>query len=454
MKILLLPVVVLLLVLPPVFAFECSSALNENRAICFQINNMNLTESEKESLMTLVLYPDRDIPNHEFVEIWNKQISMTTAPDWVITRREGVIRNAWLEIISIMPSVIESGILYCDRSGEIKSAFDYDIILPTGTQSGDCKTRYSLYRDRTYLEVFQNGQKIGSNELVQFSAQSEQIKFETKLNIIIDTKIEHYEEERYCCRYQGNKCNKYCYRCQFEWSEIKTDRLTLTDELFLRVYNSNPEGRVIVTKTNDGKASISNTSRFLLSFQNSSYSQSNYVYDFAYYFPPYNVIGIFAKPIKQVKTDNIFVSDNDNNFSFKVPSTKSCSLTVSNHFTTKTIPCEYNINNVNLSIKTDKFYYKRNSTIVVSIEPKNLPVNVTYGTQSKLGQGNVSFSAEYPVNKVSASYDDEVSDAFINVSNEAHLKLASQIILFIFLNYFVFSLLTHVHPFSKWLIVD
>lgn len=460
MKILFLPVVALVLVLSPVFAFQCENLEGQQKDLCIQIQQLNMTEQDKQMLYTLAFYNDRTVPNHDFIALWNQQLNFTTAPDGVSTQDKGVIKNAWLKIISVMPSVLENDTLYCDTTGKLQSAYNYNITLPDGTINGDCQTTYELSKDRTTFDSSVNGNKFGSDKLSTFSInETSDANFLAQLNIIIDTKINHYKNNRYCCKYSNHQCVKYCYRCEYYSNEIHTDSLTINDSVGAKVYDTDFKGNVEITDSNDassrGKAITINSTRFTLNFQNSSYEKSNYIYDFNYSFQPYNILTLVAQPFAQETKNNIFINDkNESGFLFIVKNSQNCSLTIANHFSSSEISCDSNISNINLSVSTDKFYYASNDTIFVKLNPETIPLTVTYGNQSIIAQNTTSFVATYPDSTVTVRYGDKYADTFFSVTEQHSLVIASRIFLFSLLNYFLYSFLTKSHFISPWLIAD
>ena len=58
-----------LFVVSPVFAIDCN--MLDNRDLCLEINRMDLTEEEKEYLISDIIDDSKNFPNHDFVKEWN-----------------------------------------------------------------------------------------------------------------------------------------------------------------------------------------------------------------------------------------------------------------------------------------------------------------------------------------------------------------------------------------------
>ena len=133
--------ILFLLFLPFTFAFDCSQVDDEE--FCTEVIESSLPQSAKDALLAAALYDNPDAPDHVFVEQWNTHILFNSAPDGALTYDQGAIRDAWLKIISIMPSVIDKRLM-APGYGKILTASNYRIEMPSGTMPGDCATYYNL----------------------------------------------------------------------------------------------------------------------------------------------------------------------------------------------------------------------------------------------------------------------------------------------------------------------
>lgn len=448
-----------LLVLPSAFAFNCNMLNVSQQELCNQISVSNYTADEKEALITLLIYTDREKPNHDFVSFWNQQLNPTSAPQNVQVTNQGTIKNAWMRIFGIMPSVLEDSTLYCSSSGTLQVGYNYSYQLPTGKASGDCRTDYFFSKDRTKLTNYLNGATISTSKLSSFNTLEQNNQFSSTLDILLDTKVNHYKNVRYCCKYRNGYCRSYCDRCDFSSTEIKTDELILKDNLNAKLYNSTPSGSVksedLYKENIKGRVDYQNITYLSLNIGNSSYEKSSYVYDFNYSFLPYNFITLTATPFNKEKTNGIIKqSSNSTGFTFISPSSDNCTITFADHFQSSARVCILETNSLNISIKTDKFYYFDNETINISIIPGDIALNISYGNESFIAKGNTSLKAVYPINKISAFYNDHQIDIFISVINQSRWAVAWNLFIFFLILYLLYKIITKNRRLSKWLTAD
>lgn len=446
MKFALLPMVVLL-VLPSAFAFSCSQLNASQQDLCNQIISSNYTADEQNALITMLIYTNKNVPNYDLVSLWNQPLNAISPPDNVTAINQGTIKNAWMRIFGVMPSVIDNSALYCSNQGTLQSAYNYTYQLPTGTQSGDCRTDYSFYADRTNFAVLLNNQRIGSSKLSSYSGLTNSTAlFSSVLDILLDTKVDHYKNHRYCY-YSGGWCNGYYYRCEYDSTEIKTDELILKDNLTAQTYSPIHYASIVgLDSYRDnikGELSYQNVSYLHLSIGSASYEKSSYIYDFVYSFPPYNFITLSASPLYQEKINGI-IKENSNPYSFDfiAPQSDNCTLIYANHFQSSTNSCFLDNTALNISIKTDKFYYNDNETINLTISPSNILLNISYANQTITAQGLTSLQAVYPNNKISAFYKDNEIDVFVAVINQSHWAVAWDLSLFFLINYLLYRIIT------------
>jgi len=441
--------------LSPVLALECSHLDASQAEICSMINNVDGTKEEKEALTTLALYGNRVIPNHDFVAFWNTRLQVNEAPFGTEKQSEEVIKDAWIKILAVMPSVIEENKLYCDKQGKIQSAYNYRTELPSGIASGDCRTDYSLESITPYLYVYANDDLIGNEKITSFDISEGQTQFKAQLTIDAVTKIDHYQENRYCCRWRNGECRRYCTSCDYVSTEIKTDNLQISDALNAEVEQEQPKGKFTIldrTRSIKGRVDASNFTRLTLDFNQSTYQNNLYVYDFVYSLPPYNIITLRAKPYVEKQSSNIYIEPlNSSAFLFTVANANNCKFNLYTHFHQTVVPCNNFYEKKNISIKTDKRSYFVNETINVTLVPDDLIFNLTYGNISILVQDEVSFLANPSYNRISASYQEETAESLISVTKKDKLVLASQIILFYLFNHLLFSYFTRSEWLLRWL---
>ncbi|MDO8564213.1 MAG: hypothetical protein Q7R87_04340 [Nanoarchaeota archaeon] len=447
------------MLIPPALALNCIYLSGFEKDTCTQINGLPLSETEKEMTLTASLKNDKSIPNHKFVSTWNTQIQMDTPPEGVPTQSSGVIKDGWVKLASIMPSVIENDIIYADKEGTIQSFYNYKLELPTGTASGDCKTTYSLTNQYVQLNVFLNNVLTGTSKISTFQVSEQgNITVVASLLITVQTKKDHYRDYTYCSRYYkgSKKCRAYSTECRYTQTDYTNDALFITDTRNAHVSPYTPSYTFQTLNEYDsstkGKVNADNYTSFQLSFADSSYKKNNYLYEYVYSLQPYNVLTIKALPFKQETSQNINTHAIDtSSFEFIVKNKQNCSLTLFTHFSHIRYACFPEIILKNVSITTDKLHYFQNETITVDIEPKATSVTIKYGNEKYFVQDSLTLRADQKYSRVSASYQDEQDIQVISVTEKDHLRLASQISLFLLINYVTFALLTRETWILQWL---
>ena len=125
---------IFLLVLPSVHAFSCLDLEGDNRVLCEEIQTMNITREEKDYLIASLFSLDYDA-----LFDYNSHITFEEAPSGIFIDNEGYIKDAWMKIITISPSVLLNDTLMIDTIGKIFTDYNYKIDFPR-KESGDCKT--------------------------------------------------------------------------------------------------------------------------------------------------------------------------------------------------------------------------------------------------------------------------------------------------------------------------
>ncbi|PIO03563.1 hypothetical protein COT48_04365, partial [Candidatus Woesearchaeota archaeon CG08_land_8_20_14_0_20_47_9] len=174
--------------------------LQECRKI-FSDNSLN--QAEKETLYINLAEPREKLPNHDFIWQWNSSVNFTDAPYGTAQHESGIIKNAWLKIISINKSVFDtnSGKWFAQPSGKILTAYNFSIQLPSGTQAGDCATGYSYTMLDNSLDVFLNGPKIGSGKIASYNSNAKNndaLDFSAGLSLKAGLYVAHYRMKSYC----------------------------------------------------------------------------------------------------------------------------------------------------------------------------------------------------------------------------------------------------------------
>src|SRR3989338_1145528 len=214
----------LLLAVAQAHALDCS--LITNHQMCQEIQNADISEEEKAYLLADIMSLTKQYPDHQLVENWNTRIPLTTPPNEVQKKNSGSIRNAWVTLFAVIPSVQYDTALFIDTNGKILTGFNHAVQIPSGTAYGDCRTERRLIEDTGTLKVYVNNILQGSDHTTTYSANhpdNTPVNIKAEYTIQARTRIKHYKyvyEDHFGLRQRV---------CRHHNTEYKTDRLTITD---------------------------------------------------------------------------------------------------------------------------------------------------------------------------------------------------------------------------------
>jgi len=456
------------LLTPAVLAFDCNLLREDLRGFCEEINQLGLTVEEKELLIMDLIYNSKEFADHDFVYYWNTNLAVEKAPEGIELQDKGNIKDAWLKILTIMPSILEENKLYCSDQGKLLARYDYDVKIPTETMSGDCKTEYEKLSENAKLNVYLNDNLIGNEQVNPFTTNTD-ADFKAVLDISLDTKIKRYSWRDYCCETDRhcytqctykrgkktctkvckNECTKYCQTCELRTTETQQDRLTLTDTFKADYYNSKPQTTFSIANQyydiTEGFLNITNFTSLLLSFKESYYQNNKYFYDLSYSFKPYYILTLKANKHLTESARNIHVTNKDPEFRFVVENPEDCNIKVSDHFKTYEQKCDTGFQKTNITLETDKLAYREGETIKVNVTPKDKQIRISYGQQTVNAYAIAEFTAQPYDNKVTAELGDAKANKVIYVSNSSNWRLIIYLLLFLSIIYFVVKLFN-----AKW----
>jgi hypothetical protein len=442
MKKILILLAVALLLLPLTLALNCNDLEGGDFHICKSIQDSDLTKEEKDLLILDIFNPDETFPSHDFIYYWNTALDIQNSPDNKYTSQD-TIKNAWLSIISLMPSVIENDVLYSPDKGKLLTEYNYKVELPTKKASGDCKTKYYLEDQKEKLNIYLNGKLISHNKLASFIHNSySDLKFKAKLTIEVKYKIKHYRKKRYCADYEDGECVEYRTRCKYKSTEYETDKLILTDTLNAKPHSPELDYSFKITEKykgiTQGVLEASNFTNLILSFRDSSYENSKYIYSL-HYDVPYYVLTLKVKELEQDKINNLNIYKENNKFIFTVKNPAECKIQLFSHFNSIVKPCDLSYAPIDFEIKTDKLNHYENDTIKIEIFPKNQEIGLTYNNQTIKAKNNAEFKAVLYENKITARLNDKELNKIINVKSQENKRLLNNFFSLSFIGLMVYS---------------
>ncbi len=405
-------------------ALDCNQA--KSVQMCLEVQNSNLSASEKNYLYSDLLSDKKYYPDHELVKTWNSKIDPKVVPENAAISSKGVIQKAWIEILAVMPSVLYNDTLLIPKNGELLTSYNYEINLPSGTASGDCQTERSIAENNAEAKIFFDNNYLGKEYLVSYaSALSHNAAIEVlaTYNVKVVTKIVHYKLKKSC---------KYCsYTCKYHSTEYQTDELFLQDKVNAKVHNPSlwAEFKIKDKYLNTVKANLSSGefSTLNLKFNGSYYNQHKYV------FSPVlgSALAMKAEDWNDEEISNVVISEGK----IHVKNVAGCSITIFDFFNDKTIACDLGFTSVDFSASTDKKSYAPGEKIKLSIQPAGNNYLVKYGSKTYTTAGALELEAEYPANKISITNKEHAEDYFVHVENDKPLSMFFSLALFGTFNY-------------------
>ena len=417
------------LVLPLATAFNCNQLTAGDFEICNSIQQSDMTALEKDLLIADVFKSVSYFPSHDFIYSWNLDLDITKPSNGIKTNK-GSIRNAWIEIIAPMPSVLEEGILYIPERGKLLSEYNYEVRLPRGAQRYDCETKYSLSSKGETLKIFVNGNYAGQDKLTSFVANSEDVVLTAELEIKVRYKVEHY-------RWRES-------RCRYDYRDYVTHTVKISDTVNAKLHNSSTESSFkIINQYSDnieGYLKTNNVSALELSFTNSLYQRTNYIYKLNYTLPHY-ILTLQAERIENTKVQNIHVDESANKFEFVVKDASNCKIKLFNHFGSISRGCDLSYSKVDFEIEADQLYYYENETILLEIFPKGIELNLTYAGKNILAEDFAEFKAVKDENRIEAQLNTRKVKKFISVTDEKNEVFLKELSSISFFGYIIYSFL-------------
>ncbi|MBT4445618.1 hypothetical protein HOC96_00050 [archaeon] len=356
-------ILLFLLFLPATFAFDCNLF---NQDFCDQLEE--LEQENKDTIYKALTYQEH--PDFETVLEHNKELNIKDPLTEV--QSSGYIKDAWIGIVSLEPSIKIDNELYSPGFADLIYAYDYNIQTPSGTMQGDCKTEYSIsnnHQINTYL----------NNEATEEISFTQDSIVRKELTVTATINIKHYTWQAIGGR----------MRCAYSSSQSTSSNLTVEDSLEVKYYNEEPDYQLEYTNqvytTTHGNYSIINATAYNITFDESTVIQKDWYYD--YEIDNQDIITILAHPYETRELENI----NLDNYNFVIPDSNSCQITLYTHFSIKTDDCQDDTNFETILLSTDKQFYKPGETIYVTVKPS--VVSLSYLDDLQETSGGTEFIA-------------------------------------------------------------
>ena len=440
-------VFIFLLQSPLVLAINCNSVSPANYESCNEILNSRITEQEKELLISNLEYKSQFFPDHDYIFNQNSKLEFDIEPENTKTYNKKFIKEAWMNIFAFMPSVLYNDKLYVPDKTTIQTGFNYEVEIPENyysddypeTRNGDCKTKYYLDEKEAENRVYVNGKYQGEGDLFDININKDS-EIKSIFNINVEVRIKHYKWKKYCSsRREDGSCRRYRRKCRYRDSETKKENLQIIDIQNIKIYKNNLIANINPINSYEGitKLKLEKSDSVKVNFTNANYEFDKYSYSIDYSKPPYYVNVLKAEDYNQKKVFNLF--NEADTLIIKNPD--NCNIKAFDFFNVLEKDCNSDSQNIKFFIKTDKLKYKNQDKIKVNIYPNNVSAKIIYGDEIKTAKGNVFFTAEPYENRIIAEYNGLKSERIIYITNKERLLIIWNLIVFTFLNYFLYCVL-------------
>ena len=422
------------LFLSSVAALDCSAIANQQW--CEDIQNSSLSEAEKEYLLSDIISNSKHYPDHQLVKQWNQKVSTTTPPEGITKKNSEYIKNAWVKILAVMPSVLFNGTLYLSNNGEALLGYNHDVQIPSGTAAGDCQTKRDIIRNVGTAQFFINNHYQGSGHSVPYAASwphNADITLKAVYTAEVTAKVKHYTWQKDYYGKNGRK--RYKWVCDYERTEYQRDTLTISDTLRAKIHNPQPMASFTVKDqyldTVKGEFISKDAVNAELTFFDSYYKEHNYVFSEVVSLKPVQVLTIKAEKQLSQEHRNLAYSGSE----ITVPIGEGCQIAVYDFFAKKVLPCDLAYESPEFTVTTDQKVYGPNDTITVIIEPSGKEYLVAYAGKEYQTTGALPLQAVYPYNTIEVRYKDRVVPKLIHVKNDKPLHTAFSLVIFGLGNY-------------------
>lgn len=440
-------VFIFLLQSPLALAINCNSISPSNYESCMEILNSKIPENEKELLISNLEYKNQFFPDHDYIFDQNSKLEFDIEPEGTKIYNKEFIKEAWMNIFAFMPSILYNDTLYVPNKTTIQTGFNYELEIPENyysprypkTKNRDCKTKYYLEEKEAENKVYVNGQYQEEGDLFDININKDS-EIKSIFNIDVEVRIKHYRWKKYCSsRRDDGSCRRYKRKCKYRDSEIKKENLQIIDIQKVKLYENNLVANIKPIDSYDGitKLKLNKSDSVRIDFANALYEFDKYSYSINYSKPPYYVNVLRAEDYNQEKVFNLF--NEAGTLIIKNPD--NCKIKAFDFFNILEKDCNSASQNIKFFIKTDKLKYDKGEKIKVDIFPKDVFVKISYGDKVKTARGSVKFTADNYENRITAEYNGLRAEKIIYITNRERLWVIWNLVVFTFLNYFLYVVL-------------
>ncbi len=309
-----------------VSGFDCSYFENEDD--CLALLEVN------ESLVANLVYQSSNYPDFDFIEEYNSEIIIDSAPKGVNMIDRDYIKNLWFTVLTVQPSVLHQEELLVDSSFKLKSIYNYDIYVPPTYYNNDhevgeiCKIKYYLYDSSQNYKLYINNNLITTNPEQEITINND-ATLNPRFTVSVTIKKKIYEWER----------RNHRWRCSYKRTRYSTNTETIQETIQVKKYiePEEPNFTFIYEYNNMHSGNLTEYNGNLkLSFENSEYITNKYEYQAEFINYPYHFLQLEIINSSSQSMQNIYY----NNDLLAVANNNQCSLEYTNFFNTYTKNCE------------------------------------------------------------------------------------------------------------------
>lgn len=284
--------------------------------ICLLTNLLGTIEEKK-------LFIGESIAENSFDNIreWNENIPFTKYPPNNSISSTN-IKDAWVSIAYIDPSVYDNGTYLINDSSEVLTRQGFTFVVDKQQLPGDCRSDYRVCGYDYSINVEDTGENVNA----ELNANSEYL-------------VDRYHLVRHCVRTRrGSHC---WYTCDYYTTQSFRDSISVSDSKKVKYNNFSVDSNYSLLNYYNGLADIlisTNNSNIHFQIGNSSFDKTNYLYKIRYEQEPYNILVKELIPTNKISSYGLSILDrNVSSFRILAPYSEDCSLTIYDHFYSQTI---------------------------------------------------------------------------------------------------------------------
>lgn len=316
-----------LFLLPSAFSFECGALNREAYATCLTVKVLPI--EDKDQFYAALLHPEPYEPQHDIIYTYNGAILVKEKPAGAPFKDGKYIKNAWVKILAVMPSVWGENKTFVPTNTIVRSAYGYAVDIPSAHLSGDCRTVYTVIKAGESLTIFVDSKQQGSGEVVHIAVTQDAI-LESRLAVSFELLVKHYHMQR--------DCRRCLRRCSYSWSETITEKLDVSDSILVYHYPDFPfaELHPLYRHWGTTTAMLKTKDNTEITFPSSSLSEYHTAYDAFFYLKPYDFAQVRAQSFNYTRINNLLYS----NKTVAVKESNPCIITAWNHFYKTSHTCD------------------------------------------------------------------------------------------------------------------